>query len=363
MGTRADPGLTVSVWTDQLPSDTSLDIGLPAETGRLTLRQLLCRLFPADKDRQAEATARLDRRANPDLPACYAVLLTLVEQWRAGLCRLSLTTGRGWGRPAHFAETVSGHLRPPPLCRRAGGHGDADLTLTILPSYRPVDWAVAQGYAADQDQLLDWMQSCALLYLVDKHDCAVPPASGLSFSDPCRPVVAGLYRRRCLRTAADGRGSEVAPAGRRLIGALLEETEALIDSFDLFKDTRWNQDEQTAEFDSGRGADLRVEAMVAEGLDPVRAVFLLRLYDGTLDPHADQWQRIVGDPLFFDWLLEPVVNRAMPPPPKEILTAIIEDGYALLDAQAEAAAASLAQSEIRRRLLEQQSAGAFDAWV
>lgn len=354
MGTRAHAGLTVSVWTDQLPADTSLDVGLPAETGRLTLRQLLCRLFPADEDGQAEAIARLDRRANPDLPACYAVLLTLTEQWRAGLCRLSLATGRGWGRPAHLDDPLVGHLTPAPFCCRVGGGVDADLILTMLPAYRPVDWAVAQGYAADRDQLLDWMQSCALLYFVDKHDCAPPPDSDLSFSDPCRPVVAGLYRRRCLWPAADGRRSEVAPAGRRLIGALLEGTEALIDGFDLFKDVRWNQDEQTAEFNSGRGADLRVEVMVAEGLDPVRAVFLLRLYDGTLDPYADQWQRCVGDPSFFDRLLEPVVNRAMPPPPQDILTAIIEDGYALLDARAEAAAASLAQSEIRRRLLEQR---------
>ena len=361
MGACNDAGLTVSVWTDQLPADTALHIDLTAQARRLTLHQLLCRILPSDTAGQAEAAARLDRRANPDLPACYTVLLTLAEQWRAGLCRLSLTTGRGWGRPAHLDDPVVAHLRPPPLCRRVGGRGDADLALTILPAYRPLDWAVAQGYAADRHQILDWMQSCALLYFVDKHGCAVPPASDLSVSDPCRTVVSGLYRRRCLRPATDGAGAQVAPAGRRLIGVLLAETEALIDSFDLFKDARWNQDEQAAEFDSGRGADLRVEAIVAEGLDPVRAVFLLRLYDGTLDAYADQWQRLVGDPTFFDRLLEPVVNRAMPPPPDAVLTAIMEDGYALLEARAEAAADCLAQAEIQRRLLEQQSAGASDA--
>ena len=353
--------LTVSAWTDRLPADTALQVNLPAEDRLLTLRQLLCRLFPPDAAGQAQAAARLDWRANPDLPACYAALLTLAEQWRAGFCRLSLATGRGWGRPAHPDDSVAAHLRPPPLCRQVDGRGDADLTLTMLPAYRPLDWAVAQGYAADRHQLLDWMQSCALLYFVDKHGCAVPPISDLALSDLCQPVVSGLYRRRCLRPAAGGDGAEVAPAGRQLIGALLEETEALIDSFDLFKDARWNQDEQTAEFDSGRGADLRVEAMVAEGLDPVRAVFLLRLYDGSLDPYADQWQRLVGDPGCFDRLLEPVVNRAMPPPPDAVLAAIMEDGYALLEARTEAATDCIARAEIQRRLLAQQSAVGSDA--
>ncbi len=356
-----DAGLAVSVWTNRLPADTALQVNLPGEARRLTLRRLLDRLFPPDAGDRAETVARLDRRANPDLPACYAELLTLTEQWRAGLCRLSLTSGRGWGRPAHLDDPVSAHLRPPPLCLRAGAWDDAELTLTILPAYRPVDWAVAQGYAANRDHLLDWMQSCALLYFVDKHGCAVPPPSDLSRSDPCRPVVSGLYRRRCLRPSEDGAGSEVAPAGRELIGALLAETEALIDGFDLFKDARWNEDAQGAEFDSGRGADLRVEAIIAEGLDPVRAVFLLRLYDGTLDPYADQWQQLVGDPACFDQLLEPVVNRPQPPPPDAVLAAIMEDGYSLLETRAEVTADSQAQSEIQRRLLTHQAAAGPDA--
>ena len=356
-----DAGLTVSVWTNRLPMDTALQVNLPGEARRLTLRRLLDRLFPPDFDDRAEIIARLDVRANPDLPACYAELLTLTEQWRAELCRLSLTSGRSWGRPVHLDDPVSAHLRPPRLSRHAGAWDDAELTLTMLPAYRPVDWAVAQGYAANRDQLLDWMQSCALLYFVDKHGCAVPLPSDLSLSDPCRPVVSGLYRRRCLRPGADGHGSDVARAGRELIGALLAETEVLIDSFDLFKDARWNEDAQEAEFDSGFGADLRVEAIIAEGLDPVRAVFLLRLYDGTLDPYADQWQQLVGDPACFDRLLEPVVNRALPPPPDAVLAAIMEDGYTLLEARAEAAADSQAQSEILRRLLTQQSAAASDA--
>ena len=345
--------LSVSVWTDRLPADAALSLTLPAAAARLTLRQLLlCRLFPPDAAGRAPVTARLNRRANPDLPAIYSALLTVAEQWRSGLCRLALYTGRGWGRPAHPDDPVAAHLRPPPLRQPSPGPNNAGLILTVRPNYRPLDWAVTQGYAADRELLLDWLQSCALLYFVDKHGCAPPSPADLAPSDPCRPVIAGLYRRRCLRSVAGG-PSEIAPAGRRLIGALLSETEALIDNFDIFKDARWDADASAADFDSGHGADLRVAAMLAEGIDPVRAVFLLRLYDGTLDPYTGCWQRLVGDPACFDRLLEPVLNRVAPPPPDATLAAIIEDGYALLDARAAAAADCRAQDEILRRLRRQ----------
>ena len=157
-------------------------------------------------------------------------------------------------------------------------------------------------------------------------------------------------------------GRKWQPAGREMIRALLAETESLIDSFDLFKDARWNEDTQEAEFDSGRGADLRVEAIIAEGLDPVRAVFLLRLYDGTLDPYADQWQRLVDRPCMF----RPTAGTGGGTAPCRRLpmrfsAAIMEDGYSLLEARSEAVAESQAQSKIRRRLLTRQRAGAFDA--
>ena len=351
---RPPSALSVSVWTDGLPPDAALCVTLPAAAGRLTLRQLLlCRLFPSDAGGQAALTARLDRRANPDLPAIYALLLTPAEQWRSGLCRLALYTGRGWGRPAHPDDPVAAHRQPPALCPPAlcqpAGRQPASLVLTIRPDYRPLDWAVAQGYAADRKQLLDWLQSCALLYFVDKHGCAAPPPDDLPPSDPCRPVIAGLHRRGCLRFV-DGGAAEITPAGRRLIGALLTETEGLIDRFDIFKDARWDADAATADFDSGQGADLRVAAMLAEGVDPIRAVFLLRLYDGTLDPYAHCWQQLVGDAACFDRLLEPVLNRVAPPPPDATLTAIIEDGYALLEARDAAAAARRAGEAIVRRL-------------
>ena len=87
----------MSVWTDRFPRDTFLDVFLADDALCLTLRLLLDRLFPQDAAGRAEVLARLDSVGNPDLPACYAELVELVGQWRAGLCKLSFYTGRGWG--------------------------------------------------------------------------------------------------------------------------------------------------------------------------------------------------------------------------------------------------------------------------
>ena len=61
--------------------------------------------------------------------------------------------------------------------------------------------------------------------------------------------------------------------GRRFIGDMLAESESYIDLYDHYQDTLTDPDGELVEFGSGRGADLRVEAFLAEGLDPIRTVF------------------------------------------------------------------------------------------
>ena len=50
-------------------------------------------------------------------------------------------------------------------------------------------------------------------------------------------------------------------------------------------------------------------AFLADGLDPIRAVFLLRLYDGAFDHRLRDWQDAIEGEEFYEGILEPVVNR------------------------------------------------------
>ena len=67
------------------------------------------------------------------------------------------------------------------------------------------------------------------------------------------------------------------------------------------------------------------QVFVAEGIDAHRAVFLLRMYDGTLDSFEESWLGRIEDEGFFDMLLEPAIDFGLVA--EEELDRVIEAGY------------------------------------
>ena len=195
---------------------------------------------------------------------------------------------------------------------------------------------------------MGWLRQCALLYFLDKHDCYLPSLEELAGSGVLHTVAQGLVADECLYYSEQRGRMEIGPEGRRFIGRLLAETEDCIDRYDLFRDVAWDEDTEAWDFDSGYGDDLRVEVYIAEGLDPVRAVFLLRLYDGSLDRFAAVWPDLLGDANFFNHALEPVVNRDLAL--LGAIHAIIEDGYACLELRASVTAQARAREQTAARL-------------
>ena len=222
------------------------------------------------------------------------------------------------------------------------------LELTLAPQYRPLDYAAAQGHAESREQLLAWLRECTLLYFLDKHEHPLPAPPESVNAAILPTAVAALCRQGLLNLSPESGLYEITPQGRRFIGRLLTETESYIDRFDVFKDTLWDEDLAQADFDTGRGADLRPQLFIAEGLDPVRTVFLLRLYDGTLDEFSADWPALIEDADFFDRLLEPAVNCDLAP--EELLPAILAAGHAYADAQDAAQQERRAQESIARQV-------------
>jgi hypothetical protein len=60
-------------------------------------------------------------------------------------------------------------------------------------------------------------------------------------------------------------------------------------------------------------------------MDAHRAVFLLRMYDGTLDSYEASWRSRMEDEAFFDMLLEPTLDASRVD--EEELDLVIEAGY------------------------------------
>lgn len=334
----ATPALALSVSLAGLPADAVLQLTLPADCARQSLAQLLAALFPPEEPARQTIADRLDTAANPDLPDIYDCFLPVFDQYHRGLCQLNLIVA---GRPAQLSDPVASYLPP-------ASDGFANLELTLSPQYRPLDYAVAQGYAESQDELLAWLREGTLLYFLDKHEYPLPARPETVNAAAVETAAAGLGRQGFLNLSDETGFYEITPGGRRFIGRLLTETESYIDRFDVFKDTLWDDDLGRAEFDTGRGVDLRAQLFSAEGLDPVRTVFLLRLYDGTLDEFAAAGPAFIGDAGFFDRLLEPAVNCDLAP--EELLPAILEEGYAYAEAQDAAQQERRAQQSIARQV-------------
>ena len=290
---------------DGMGKENSLQVLLPKARVKLTVWELFEWLFHEEPQAQALVEAMLDRRANPDLPDIYAVFLDVFHQWRLGHCALFLSTASG-DRVA-LEEKVTDRLKEADNVPGASPPAPT-LALHVVQKYRPLEYAVASGAWDSQEELLAWLRSLTLLYFLDKHN-SLPDSMSGRIEAPLAAAADLLEQNGIIEPLSGPDASPITPEGRRQIGALLDETEAYIDQYDLFKDVVYDALADTVEFGTGRGQDLRVQVFQAEGLDPVRVVFLLRLYDGTLDEFVSTWRRQVCDPEFFDRILEPVVNH------------------------------------------------------
>ncbi len=322
-------GLTVKLTMAGLPEDAFLEMDFPGETAAIDIGYLFDMIFPAEEESQLAIQDSFDLEENPDLPEIYDYFLGVVEQFRSGLCTLHMSDTRG--APLAMEGHVEGYFSP--ITDKDGGKCNL-LSLMLRPEYQALEYALVNGYTAGETDLLNWLQTCSAIYFLDKHEHQPP---GLKDSQEGSPDTAAI-QQLCLKglvTFSEGGGRlEITSQGRQYIGNLLRETESYIDKYDIFGDVVWDDDTDCALFGTGHGEDLRPAIYCLDGLDPVRTIFLLRLYDGTLDEFADSWTELIGKDEFFNSLLEPVVNRSVLA--DEPLEEILDQGLSLLEAAEEA---------------------------
>lgn len=313
-----------------MPEDAFLELALPAHVAGMSVGQLLELIFPDDAESASALADAFDLAANPDLPEIYDHISPVFRQFRHGLCNLNITTGAGRGVSPE--DTIREYLDLPESGATLPGYR---LSLHLSPEYRPLEYAAEMSWDAGEPDLKTWLQTCVSLYFVDKHEQSLISQAGESANDDLATLTAAMCQQDLISLCIDSGKTRITEQGRTFIGNLLAETENYIDRYDLFQDVYWDEDTDTPEFDTGFGEDVRVALFIAEGLDPLRTVFLMRLYDGTLDEYAGTWMEQVATEDFFDRVLEPLVDRSIVP--EERLRRIADAGFALLETAAEAA--------------------------
>ena len=335
--------MELRVYLSGMKPEDDLRVVLPPEYARLRIGELLEAVFPEDEDAQSHVEDMLDVRGNPDLPDIYGVLLDVFDEWRIGRCVLKLGTEAG--SEVEPADNVARHLIPP--CN--GGHSDHPvLHLTMQQEYPALDHVVERGYWEDRTELLEWLQSLTLLYFMDKHEFKLPATPASETDRRLMPIAEVLQKKHLIAASEETGHFAITQDGRQLIGNQMAETESYIDRFDIFNDVDYDIDAASVEFGSGRGEDLRVQVFIAEGLEPVRTVFLLRLYDDSLDEYVSSWPRLIYETTFYDGILEPVMDQEAVE--DHLVGWIIESGYAYIDEKEEAARDTRSRQEILERV-------------
>ena len=340
---REEISFELQITLGDMDMEDAFRIVLPPGMSQLTVRDLLDRVFSEDESAQTESLSALDIRANHDLPEMYEELLEIFDEWRRGDCTLVVFASDG--PELRLEDRVAEHLS----VRRTGGEtvvGAPPLHLVIYQTYdvlgRFADWGGSEG------ELLKWLQRNTLLYFMDRHGFR-PPVAPLDGPDlGLVPISQDLASRDLIAESEEGRGYELTEVGSALIERMIEEAESYIDRFDLFADVLVDLDSEEMEFGTGHGEDLRVQVYGSEGVDPVRAGFLLRLYDSTLDAYLETWREEGHRGGFFNEVLRPVLDNTRVE--DDIVGLVIESGYAHVEEIAEEAAERAIREDARRRI-------------
>lgn len=327
----------------EMDIEDAFRIVLHAGMSQLTVRDLLDEAFPEDESAQTEYLSALDVRTNPDLPEMYEELLDIFDEWRRGDCTLGFFAGGG--PELRLEDRVVEHLNVGRMGDEAVA-GDPALHLAIHQTYdvlgRFAEWGGAEG------ELLKWLQRHTLLYFMDKHRFR-PPVAPLDGPDlGLLPIAQDLASRDLIAESEEDGTYELTEVGSALIERMIEEAESYSTRFDLFDDVLVDLDSEEVEFGTGDGVDLRVQVYGSEGVDPVRAVFLLRLYDATLDTYIETWREEVHRAEFFNEVLRPVLDNARVE--DDLVGLVIESGYAHMEEMAEEAAERAFEDDARRRI-------------
>lgn len=302
------------------PLDYAFYVTVPAEAERLTLRGLIDQhLLGVTREDRERISGLLDTEANPDLPQLYLAVRRAFDDQRRGKAVVRFHLNRG-PLDVNLDDPVSRHFSRAFSESFGFDYRLVDLVIDVI------DLPNLVLPPERQTELTREFRLIVLLYFMDRHsrDFAFEgrnlDISGIeqvadwavtrNWLDLATKQVDGDYKGVYVRTEE----------GNKLLRGIVRETDNLIKQYDQYADVTLDEPPR---FRTGRGDDLRIAVYRAEGIDPLRAAFLMNLENGLYDA---AWQDIFRDDAFFRELLQIVGAPSDLPPQK--LERIIRAGKA-----------------------------------
>ena len=301
--------------------------------------------FPRNKRQQSKIRSMLDVKENPDLPDMYVALLEIFAEWRDGKCSLNFFINQG--PEIKLTDRLDDHLS----LMQSPEHRVAEtalLDLVIDQNIDVLDYLTTAGYIKNKQTTIEFMQANMLMYFIEKHNYKLSVAPMDDVDKKLTPIARVLQSANLITLTDPEPIFEISEEGRQAIGRAIAETETYIRQYDVFKDVYYDSESGALEFETGRGQDLRVQIYEYEELDPVRVVFLLRLYDGTFDEALATWCESIHSERFFGEILSPITNAVRID--EDMVEMVIEAGYNFAEVRFEAATEVESQEELLRRI-------------
>ena len=230
---------------------------------------------------------------NLDTSEIYKAFTDIFNSWSRGLCNLSIDTGDYNNVP--IVTPINDILLSPV---------SVNESIILKQTFDPLEWYRSEN--EDFDQLMEWLKISTLLYVIDKK----LDESNPNWYKSITSLMNDIHPNEVTIKTQQGK-LEITTTGRQLLGSMIEETESYIEAYDIFKDVIYDPEMLSARFGTGHGDDLRVQVYESEGLNSVRTVFMLMLYDGTLELALTSMTDFSLSTIFFNNLLVPVLDRVI----------------------------------------------------
>ena len=337
--------LILQVSLGEMNLEDAFWVELGPEYLNFRLGEFLDIVFPRNKRQQAKIRSMLDVKENPDLPDMYVALLEIFSEWRDGKCSLNFFINQG--PEIKQTDRLDDHLS---LMQSPENQIEETpmLDLVIDQNLDVLDYLATAGYIKNKETTIEFMQANMLMYFLDKHryQLSVAPTAGID--KKLAPIARKLQSANLITPSDIEQVFEITEEGKQAIGKTIDETESYINQYDVFKDVYHDSESGTLEFDTGRGKDLRVQIYEYEDRDPVRVIFLLRLYDGTFDEGLATWRDSIHSEQFFGEILSPITNGVRID--EDMVEMVIEAGYNFAEVRSDIAIEVESQNELLRRI-------------
>ena len=320
-------------------------VELGPEYVNFRLGEFLDIAFPRSKRQQTKISSLLDTKENPDLPDMYVALLEMVSEWREGKCSLEFFINQG--PEIKLTDRLDDHLS----LMQSPEHRISEtalLDLVIDQKLDVMDYLSNEGYIKNKQTTIEFMQANILMYFLDKLKYRIPVAPIDDIDKNLSPIARKLQSANLIEPSDLEPVFEISEEGKLAIGKTIGETESYIDQYDIFKDVLFDANTGSLEFGTGRGKDLRVQVYDAEDLDSVRVVFLLQLYDSTIDNLSHDWRESILSEELFGEILSPIMNAEYAD--DDIFQMILGAGFNSNERRTEANMNEVSQQEIIDRL-------------